>query len=221
MASPKKKSNQTTKRAPARRAPAARGVAQPARRAEVRRRTKEVDVSVSLVLDGAGRASADTGIPFFDHMLEQLGKHAGFDLAIKAKGDLAVDAHHTVEDTGLAVGEAILASLGDKSGIARFGNALVPLDEALIQVALDISARPFLAWDADAKAKMIGSFDTRLSEEFARAFAQASGSTIHVRMLAGKNPHHIVEATFKAIARALGDATRQTGGGIPSTKGRL
>lgn len=210
----------TTARAGGRKTPAKRAVTH-ARRADVRRTTKEVDVTVSLVLDGEGRSAAKTGIPFFDHMLEQLGKHAGYDLAIEAAGDLEVDAHHTVEDTGLALGEAIVESLGDKSGIARFGNALVPLDESLIQVALDISARPYLAWDVDAKAKMIGSFDTRLAEEFVRAFAQASGSTIHVRMLAGRNPHHIVEATFKALARALGDATRQTGGGIPSTKGRL
>ena len=193
-----------------------------ARRATVRRTTKEVDVSVMLVLDGAGRSSASTGIPFFDHMLEQLGKHAGFDFKVKASGDLEVDAHHTVEDTGIAVGEAIAAALGDKAGIARFGASLVPLDEALIQVALDLSARPFLVHEVDAKAKQIGAFDTRLAEEFVRAFAQAAGATIHVRMLAGRNPHHIVEAEFKALARALGEACRTTGrAGVPSTKGKL
>jgi imidazoleglycerol-phosphate dehydratase len=193
-----------------------------ARRATVRRTTKEVDVAVTVALDGAGKASASTGIPFFDHMLEQLGKHAGFDFKVKATGDLEVDAHHTVEDTGIAVGEAIGAALGDKAGIARFGHAVVPLDEALLQVALDLSARPFLVHEVDAKAKQIGAFDTRLTEEFMRAFAQAAGATIHVRMLAGKNPHHIVEAEFKAFARALGEATRQTGrAGVPSTKGKL
>ncbi|MGH2727262.1 MAG: imidazoleglycerol-phosphate dehydratase, partial [Actinomycetota bacterium] len=139
------------KKTTAKRATAKTAVRRPgptaARRAEVRRTTKEVDVQVRLVLDGAGEASAKTGIPFFDHMLEQLGKHGGYDLTVRAKGDLDVDAHHTVEDTGLAIGEALVQALGDKHGIARFGNALVPLDEALIQVALDLSARPYLAWD--------------------------------------------------------------------------
>lgn len=192
------------------------------RAATVTRTTKEVDVTVDLTIDGGGIAVAKTGLPFFDHMLEQLGKHGGFDLTVKAAGDLEVDAHHTVEDTALAIGEALGAALGDKAGIARFGSSLVPLDEALIQVALDISARPFLVHDVDAKAKIIGSYDTRLTEEFMRAFAQAAGATIHVRMLAGKNPHHIVEAEFKAFARALREACAQTGvRGVPSTKGRL
>jgi imidazoleglycerol-phosphate dehydratase len=180
-----------------------------------------VTVDVTLALDGTGDASAKTGIPFFDHMLEQLGKHAGFDLKVRAKGDLEVDAHHTVEDTGLAIGEAVLAALGDKKGIARFGNAVVPLDEALVQVALDLSARPYLAHDVDSKSKVIGAYDTRLTEEFVRAFCQAAGATVHVRMLSGRNPHHIVEAEFKALARALGEACRVTGVGIPSTKGKL
>ncbi|MGZ4140855.1 MAG: imidazoleglycerol-phosphate dehydratase, partial [Actinomycetota bacterium] len=149
-------------------------------------------------------------------------KHAGFDLRVRAKGDLEVDAHHTVEDTGLAVGEAVLLALGDKAVIARFGSAIVPLDEALVQVALDLSARPYLAHDVDAKTKVIGAYDTRLTEEFVRAFCQAAGATVHVRMLAGRNPHHIVEAEFKALARALGEACRQTGtAGVPSTKGTL
>ena len=191
------------------------------RRATISRVTKEVDVEVDLTLDGEGTASVETGIPFFDHMLEQLGKHGGYDLTIRAKGDLEVDAHHTVEDTGIALGEAFLAALGDKAGITRFGHAMIPLDEALLEVALDLSARPFLVHEVDAKAKMIGAFDTRLDEEFMRAFAQAAGATIHVRMHAGKNPHHIVEAEFKAFARALGEATRVTGRGIPSTKGSL
>jgi imidazoleglycerol-phosphate dehydratase len=191
------------------------------RRASVTRSTKEVTVEVTLALDGTGNAAAKTGLPFFDHMLEQLGKHAGFDLKVRAKGDLEVDAHHTVEDTGLAIGEAISIALGDKAGIARFGNAVVPLDEALVQVALDLSARPYLAHEVDAKSKVIGAYDTRLTEEFVRAFCQAAGATVHVRMLAGRNPHHIVEAEFKALARALGEACRRTGGGIPSTKGTL
>jgi imidazoleglycerol-phosphate dehydratase len=190
--------------------------------ASVARRTKEVVVSVDLIVDGTGAASATTGIPFFDHMLGQLGKHAGFDLTVKAKGDLDVDAHHTVEDTGIAIGEAMSKALGDKAGITRFGDALVPLDEALIQVALDISARPYLAYGVDAQAKQIGSFDTRLAEEFVRAFAQAAGATIHVRMLSGKDPHHVVEATFKALAQALRKACARTGtSGVPSTKGTL
>jgi len=192
-----------------------------ARRAELVRETKEVKVDVTLVLDGAGEVSAETGLPFFDHMLEQLGKHAGFDLTVRARGDLEVDAHHTVEDTGIAIGEALLQALGDKAGIARFGHALVPLDEALLQVALDLSARPFLVYEVDAKAVQIGTFDTRLAEEFIRAFCQAAGATIHVGMLAGKDPHHIVEASFKALARALRDAVHIVGGGLPSTKGML
>ena len=193
-----------------------------ARSGKVRRKTKEVDVEVRLVVDGRGNASAETGIPFFDHMLEQLGKHAGFDLSVKALGDLKVDAHHTVEDTGLAIGDALRRALGARGGIARFGDALVPLDESLLQVALDLSSRPFVVHDVDAKAKLIGTFDTRLAEEFVRAFAQAAGATIHVRMLAGKNPHHIVEAEFKALAQALRKACARTGRrGVPSTKGRL
>ena len=191
------------------------------RSGKVRRKTKEVDVEVRLVVDGRGNASADTGIPFFDHMLEQLGKHSGFDLTVKANGDLKVDAHHTVEDTGLAIGDALRRSLGTRAGIERFGDALVPLDEALLQVAVDLSARPFLVHEVDAKAKTIGTFDTRLAEEFVRAFAQAVGATIHVRMLSGKNPHHIVEAEFKALAQALRKACARRRGGVPSTKGRL
>lgn len=199
-----------------------RAAATAPRSATIHRKTKEVDVTVRLTIDGAGASRAKTGLPFFDHMLEQLGKHAGFDFDVRAKGDLDVDAHHTVEDTGIAVGEAVAQALGDKTGIGRFGNALVPLDEALIQVALDVSARPFLVHNVDAKAKVIGAYDTRLTEEFLRAFAQAGGMTIHVNLLAGKNPHHIVEAEFKALARALRDACARTGvRGVPSTKGKL
>lgn len=212
------------KRARAPRAKAASGsqiVKRGKRAVSVVRATKESRVEVTLKLDGTGKSRAKTGIPFFDHMLEQLGKHAGFDLAVLAKGDLEVDAHHTVEDTGIAIGEAVAAALGDKVGISRFGHAVVPLDEALVLVVVDLSARPFLVHEVDAKAKLIGAYDTRLTEEFVRAFAQTAGATIHVRMLAGRNPHHIVEAEFKALARALGEACRVTGGGLPSTKGRL
>lgn len=191
------------------------------RDAVITRKTKEVDVTVKLAVDGDGSSTAETGLPFFDHMLEQLGKHARFTLSVRAKGDLEVDAHHTVEDTGIALGEALVQALGDKSGIARFGSAFVPLDEALIHVALDLSARPYLSYDVDAKTQVIGTYDTRLTEEFLRALGQAAGMTIHVRMLAGKDPHHIAEATFKALAVALRDACRPLGGGVPSTKGRL
>ncbi len=224
---PKKPASRKSKK-PASKKPASKkpvtawSVTKRSRSARVHRVTRESDVQVSLTLAGSGKTNVSTGLPFFDHMLEQLGKHGGFDLTVKASGDLEVDAHHTVEDTGLAIGEAFLHALGDKAGIARFGSALVPLDEALIQVALDISARPFLVHDVDAKAKTIGSYDTRLTEEFLRAFAQAAGATIHVTMLAGKNPHHVVEAEFKAFARALREAVAPTGvPGVPSTKGRL
>jgi imidazoleglycerol-phosphate dehydratase len=200
----------------------ARKTAKAKRVAAVKRSTKEVRVEVRLGVDGSGQAKADTGIAFFDHMLEQLGKHAGFDLSVRARGDLEVDAHHTVEDVGIAVGEALSKALGDRSGIRRFGSALVPLDEALVQVALDLSSRPFLVHSVDAKAATIGTYDTRLTEEFVRALAQAAGATIHVMMLAGRNPHHVVEAEFKALAQALGDAVQRTSRrGIPSTKGTL
>jgi imidazoleglycerol-phosphate dehydratase len=195
----------------------------PARSAKVTRKTKEVDVTVALTVDGNGRAKAQTGLPFFDHMLEQLGKHSGFNLDVRARGDLSVDAHHTVEDTGIAVGEALAKALGRKDGIARFGSALVPLDEALVQVAVDLSSRPFLAYDVNARVKSLGDppFDPRLAEEFVRALCQSAGATIHVRLLAGKDPHHCIEAAFKALARALGDASRVTGKGVRSTKGTL
>ena len=188
------------------------------RAGKVRRKTKEVDVQVQLKVDGRGRASAETGIPFFNHMLEQLGKHAGFDLTVTANGDLKVDAHHTVEDTGLAVGEVLRKSLAGKQGIARFGDALVPLDEALIQVALDLSGRPFLVYEVETAPERIGTFDPQLAEEFFRAFVTSAGITLHLRSLSGRNGHHVLEASFKGVARALRDAVRVEGGGIPSTK---
>lgn len=191
------------------------------RRAERRRSTKETSIEIDLVLDGTGAASATTGIPFFDHMLEQLGKHARFDLRIDAKGDLEVDLHHTVEDVGIALGECLKEALGDKAGVRRFSSSLVPLDEALVQVALDLSGRPFLVYEVDAVVEWIGTFDVQLCEEFWRAFTVASALTLHVRSLTGRNGHHVIEASFKAVAVALRDAVRVDGAGVPSTKGML
>lgn len=191
------------------------------REAAVDRKTSETEILVRLSLDGSGRARAATGIPFFDHMLEQLGTHAGFDLDVDAKGDLDVDAHHTVEDVGIAVGEALAGALGDKAGIRRFGHASVPLDEALVSVSLDLSGRPFVMHDVPVPAESIGSYDPGLTEDFVRAFATAAGITLHARLIAGRSPHHVVEAEFKALARALGDACRVTGSGTTSTKGAL
>jgi len=192
------------------------------REATVERNTKETQVRVALNVDGAGSASASTDIPFFDHMLQQLGTHAGFDLDVTAKGDLEVDAHHTVEDVGLALGEALKQALGDKAGIRRYGMGAAPMDEALVEVALDISGRPFVVHEVDVPAETIGSYDTGLTEDFIRAFASAAGITLHVRLRSGRAPHHVVESEFKALARALGDACALTGrGGAPSTKGTL
>jgi imidazoleglycerol-phosphate dehydratase len=185
------------------------------------RETKETKISLVLDIDGAGVASASTGIPFFDHMLEQLGKHGGFDLTVEAKGDLEVDLHHTVEDVGIALGECLAEALGDKSGVRRFASALVPLDEALVQVALDLSGRPFLVYDVDPVAEWIGTFDPQLCEEFWRAFTVAAGITLHLRSLTGRNGHHVIEASFKGVARSLRDAVRIEGTGVPSTKGVL
>ncbi len=192
------------------------------RSASVERTTKETSVSVRLVIDGTGSATADTGLPFFDHMLQQLGTHAGFDLEVQAKGDLEVDAHHTVEDVGLALGQSLLEALGDKAGIRRFGSVSVPLDEALVEVALDLSGRPFVIHEVPVASEVIGTYDPGLTEDFVRAFATAAGMTLHARLISGRSPHHVVEAEFKALARALGDACRVTGGsGPPSTKGTL
>ena len=187
------------------------------------RATKETTVDLELVVDGVGNASASTGIPFFDHMLEQLGKHGGFDLRVEAQGDLEVDLHHTVEDVGIGLGTALKEALGDKRGVRRFASALVPLDEALVQVALDLSGRPFLVYDVDPISEWIGTFDPQLCEEFWRAFTFAAGITLHVRSLTGRNGHHIIEASFKGVARALRDAVRVEveGGDVPSTKGTL
>jgi imidazoleglycerol-phosphate dehydratase len=194
---------------------------------ERRRATKETTVEVSLGLDGSGVVAVETGLPFFDHMVAQLGKHAGFDLAVRAEGDLQVDAHHTVEDTGIVLGECLRDALGDKAGVRRFASIDVPLDEALISVALDLSGRPFLLYDIDpgagGEAYPLGSpgFDPQLAEEFWRALVTAAGVTLHLRMISGRNPHHILEACFKGVARALRDAVRVEGRDVPSTKGTL
>jgi imidazoleglycerol-phosphate dehydratase len=191
------------------------------RSSEQRRATKETTIELSLVVDGGGSASASTGIPFFDHMLEQLGKHGGFDLRIVASGDLDVDLHHTVEDVGIVLGTALKEALGDKAGVRRFASSLVPLDEALVQVALDLSGRPFLVYEVDPVVEWIGTFDPQLAEEFWRALAFAAGVTLHIRSLSGRNGHHVIEASFKGVARALRDAVRVEGSGVPSTKGTL
>ncbi|HMF04476.1 MAG TPA: imidazoleglycerol-phosphate dehydratase HisB [Acidimicrobiia bacterium] len=185
------------------------------------RETKETKVDLALDVDGSGQASASTGIPFFDHMLEQLGKHGGWDLRIEAEGDLEIDTHHTIEDVGIVLGTAFKEAIGDKAGVRRFADAVVPLDEALVQVALDLSGRPFLVYEVDPKSEWIGTFDPQLAEEFWRAFAFAADITLHMRSLSGKNGHHVIEASFKGVARSLRDAVKIEGTGVPSTKGAL
>jgi imidazoleglycerol-phosphate dehydratase len=185
------------------------------------RETKETKIDLALDVDGSGQASASTGIPFFDHMLEQLGKHGGWDLRIEAEGDLEIDTHHTIEDVGIVLGTAFKEAIGDKAGVRRFADAIVPLDEALVQVALDLSGRPFLVYEVDPKSEWIGTFDPQLAEEFWRAFAFAAGITLHMRSLSGKNGHHVIEASFKGVARSLRDAVKIEGSDVPSTKGAL
>jgi imidazoleglycerol-phosphate dehydratase len=192
------------------------------RTATVKRATKETEVLVRLDLDGDGDATAETGLPFFDHMLQQLGKHAGWTLSVTCTGDLEVDGHHTVEDCGLAIGQALKEALGDMSGIRRFASIVVPLDEAAVEVALDLAGRTFVVHEVSVPAETIGTFDTGLVEDFVRAFAQAGELTVHVHLKHGRSPHHVCEAEFKALAKALGDACTLGGpGGIPSTKGSL
>ena len=192
-----------------------------------RRETKETTIAVVIDVDGEGSVDVSTGLPFFDHMVAQLGKHAGWDLSVRAEGDLDVDAHHTVEDTGIALGEALRAALGDKSGVRRFASISVPLDEALVDVAVDLSGRPFLVYEVDpgagGEAFPLGTppFDPQLAEEFWRALVTSAALTLHLRLRSGRNTHHILEASFKGVARALRDAVRVDGGGVPSTKGTL
>ena len=194
------------------------------RAATNRRTTRETDVAVTLDLDGAGRTEIDSGLPFYDHMLDQLGRHGGFDLTVKASGDLHVDSHHTVEDTAIVLGETFRQALGDKAGVRRFASGRYPLDEALVDVALDLSGRPFVVWEMPLpEAIPLGSppFDPSLAEHAITSFATAAGITLHVTLVRGRNVHHIVEAAFKGLARCLRDAVRIEGDGVPSTKGVL
>lgn len=194
-----------------------------ARIAKVDRSTKESQVKVELNLDGTGKISVETGVPFFDHMISQLGKHGGFDLNVSTKGDVDVDSHHTVEDTSLALGQALREALGDKSGIRRFGDALVPLDEVLVQAAVDLSGRPYLVHRQPEIVELIGTFDTTLGKHIWESFVAEARIALHIRVIEGRNAHHVLEAQFKAVARALRDAvsldSRVTG--VPSTKGVL
>jgi imidazoleglycerol-phosphate dehydratase len=191
------------------------------------RATKETAIGIELLIEGEGKTEVGTGIPFFDHMVSQLGKHAGFDLIVNATGDLVVDTHHTVEDVGICLGETLREALGDKVGVRRFASIAVPLDEALIEVALDLSGRPYLVYEVDpgagGEAFLLGEpgFDPQLAEEFWRAFVTSAAITLHLRMRSGRNTHHILEASFKGVARALRDAVRVEGVGVPSTKGSL
>jgi len=194
-----------------------------ARRAEVRRRTRETDISVRVGLDGEGLYEIDTGVPFLNHMLELFSRHGFFDLTVKGRGDLEVDAHHTVEDVGLTLGEALREALGDKRGVRRFGEATVPLDEALVSVVVDLSGRPFLVYDVKVGRERIGSFDVELVHDFLLALSNEVGMNLHVHMISGRNPHHVVEAVFKGIARALSQAASfdPRVKGVLSTKGSL
>ncbi|MBU3642821.1 MAG: imidazoleglycerol-phosphate dehydratase HisB [Candidatus Nanopelagicaceae bacterium] len=192
------------------------------RTARVERSTKESSVLVEINLDGNGNVSVETGVPFFDHMMSQLGKHSGIDLTIKTKGDIEVDSHHTVEDTSLAFGQALREALGDKSGIRRFGDALVPIDESLTQVAIDLSGRPYLVYRQPEIVELIGTFDTTLGKHIWESIVAEARIAIHIRVLEGRNAHHVFESQFKAVARALRDAIKLDGvAGIPSTKGTL
>jgi imidazoleglycerol-phosphate dehydratase len=194
------------------------------RTARRQRATNETDVTVTLDLDGVGATDVHTGLPFYDHMLDQLGRHGGFDLTIKTTGDLHVDAHHTVEDTAIVLGQAFAEAVGDKAGVRRFASGRFPLDEALVDVALDLSGRPFVVWEVPLpEAIPLGSppFDPSLAEHAVSSFAVAAGITLHVTLVRGRNVHHIVEAAFKGLARCLRDAVRVEGLGVPSTKGAL
>jgi imidazoleglycerol-phosphate dehydratase len=191
--------------------------------ARVHRQTKESDVLVELELDGSGTADVETGVPFYDHMLAQLGKHGGFDLRVRTTGDLEVDAHHTVEDTSLAFGQALREALGDKAGIRRFGDATVPLDESLVQAAVDLSGRPYVVHTEPGIVELIGTYDTTLTRHIWESISASAQICLHVRVLEGRNAHHVVEAQFKAVARAMRDAVALDPRvvGVPSTKGTL
>jgi imidazoleglycerol-phosphate dehydratase len=195
-----------------------------ARRADRSRATTETSILLSIDLDGSGRTQVSTGIPFYDHMLDQLGRHGGFDLTIEATGDLHIDTHHTVEDVAITLGEAFREALGNKAGVRRFASGRFPLDEALVDVALDLSGRPFVVWDVELPECLpLGdpAFDPQLAEHAVSSFATAAGITLHVGLVRGRNVHHIIEATFKGLARCLRDAVRVESAGVPSTKGVL
>lgn len=195
-----------------------------ARTAHITRNTKETSIEVVLDLDGSGTSSISTGIPFYDHMLDQLARHGNFDLTVKAVGDLHIDTHHTVEDVAIAVGEALRTALGDKAGVRRFASGLYPLDEALVEVALDLSGRPFVEWNvALPECLPLGNpaFDPSLAEHAVSSLATSAAITLHVNLKTGRNVHHIIEATFKGLARCLRDAVRVESHGVPSTKGVL
>lgn len=195
-----------------------------ARKAEIRRTTKETDIALALDLDGTGAVKVETGVPFFDHMLDAFGRHGLFDLSVRAKGDVDVDAHHTVEDVGIVLGQAFARALGDKRGIVRFGSQFVAMDEALVLAAVDISGRGQLHYDVSLPIEIIGTFDTTLAKEFLIAFASNAGVTLHVMGFKGENSHHIIEAVFKAVGRVLCEACAvnpRIEGVLPSTKGAL
>jgi imidazoleglycerol-phosphate dehydratase len=195
-----------------------------ARRASVERKTRETEISVSVDLDGTGRSEISTGIGFLDHMLDQLARHSLIDLTVKAKGDLHIDFHHTTEDTGICIGEAVSKALGERTGINRYGDALIPMDETLTRVALDASNRPYLIWKVNFSRPKLGEMDTELFKEWFQAFAQNAGLTLHVENLYGDNNHHIVESCFKGLARALRAAVEidpRKSDAVPSTKGVL
>lgn len=193
------------------------------RKSEVARTTRETDIAIALELDGEGRSSADTGIPFMNHMLELFAKHGFFDLDVRAKGDIEVDYHHTMEDLGLVLGQALAEALGDKAGIRRYGSAILPMDETLVLVALDLSGRPCFVWDVDFPAQMIRDLDVRLFHEFFLALVNKAGMNLHVKKLAGEEVHHVAEAIFKAFAKALDQAVTHDPRvkGVLSTKGSL
>ena len=195
-----------------------------ARTAQRNRSTKETSIDVSIDLDGTGTSDISTGIPFYDHMLDQLARHGGFDLTVQAKGDLHIDTHHTVEDVAITVGEALRDALGNKAGVRRFASGSFPLDEALVDIALDLSGRPFVAWNVELPECLpLGNpaFDPSLAEHAVSSLATAANITLHVNLRAGRNVHHIIEATFKGLARCLRDAVRVESAGVPSTKGVL
>ncbi|MEI4492382.1 imidazoleglycerol-phosphate dehydratase HisB [Mameliella alba] len=194
------------------------------RTAKITRKTAETEISVEINLDGTGTYDNETGVGFFDHMLDQLSRHALIDMTVRAKGDLHVDDHHTVEDVGIALGQALTQAMGDKTGIVRYGSCLLPMDDALVRAALDLSARPFLVWNLDLPSQKIGTFDTELVREFFQALSTHGGITLHIDGLHGVNSHHITEAAFKAVARALRDALEtdpRKADAVPSTKGAL